>query len=251
MHGLRRRQGRIVEKLLVVGLRGRSDPLPETFDEPLAAADHGLSGGIDRIDEIAVDENADQNPAHQQQNDRSESTDAAAQQFGHRDAESTAPPGRTTKTAAGSGHETQGQRTENHDQAQREHRVVEQHGALADDADAHEHQHDGHQDAADAQRTVDQQDAQPGPCAAAPVADRLAKQLGLLARLAEDTLVGLPTKKRRKERHGGEHPDAEQQQADDPADAVGVAPLNPLPCIGRSGGVSGCHDLTENSTERR
>ena len=220
--------GKVVGKLRAGPGGTRRDLLPEALDELLAAVDDDAAGRIDRIDEVAVDEDPHENPGRDQQDDRTESADAAAQQLGHADAESPAPPGRSAEAPTGAESDAQGERTEDHDHTEGENRMVDQQRPLADDAHTHQHEHDGHEDAEDAERRIDEPPPQPGAGTAAPVADRVAQEPAFLGRLAQNALVGLPAEKRRKERGGGEQTDAEQQQTDDPADAVAVAALDAL-----------------------
>ena len=225
-----------------VGWGMAHDLAAHRLDDPLAAVHHDVAGLIDRIDEIAVDEHARENPPAEQQDERPDHADVGVKHLRNPDAEGAAPAGRGAEAPAVAKGETEGQRPQDEDQQQREDRVVEQQRTLADDADADKHQYAGKQDAEDAERVVHQHAADARTGLAAEVLHLVAQQFALLGRTLQDALVHVPREKREEDRGGDEQTDEKQQQSRDPAGAVAVGAGHGLPPARRGGCiVSGCH----------
>jgi len=212
----------------------------DDLDDLFALVGHDVADLVDLVDEIAVDEYARQNPPAQQQDERSDRADMRAQQGRNLDAERTAPPRRAADAPAVGKGEPEGQRPEDHDEEQREDRMVHQQRPLADDPYPDQHQHHGNQDAEQPERAVDQQHPQPRPGDAAQVLDLGADQFAVLDRLLQHALVGSPAEERKEYRGGGEQAHEQQQQARDPARAVAVGTLHVLSSVGGCR-IFGCH----------
>ena len=212
-----------------VGRGMAHDLAAHRLDDPLAAVHHDVAGLIDRIDEIAVDEHAREDPPAEQQDERPDHADVGVEHLRNPDAEGAAPAGRGAEAPAVAKGETEGQRPQDEDQQQREDRVVEQQRTLADDADADKHQYAGKQDAEDTERVVHQHAADARTGLAAEVLHLVAQQFALLGRTLQDALVHVPREKREEDRGGDEQTDEEQQQSRDPAGAVAVGAGHGLP----------------------
>ena len=209
--------------------------------KPSAAIHHDVSGLVDLVDEIPVDEDAREDPAAGEQDNRSEGPDVDPQQLADGNSERPAPARRATEAPAVGEGETQGQRPEDHDEEQREDRVVHQQRPLADDPHADQDEHHGDQDAEEPERVVDEQARQTRPAPAAEVFGLHAERGALLGGELQPALVGGPAEEGKKHRKSGEQADAEQQQSGDPAHAVAVRALHGLARI--AGCISGSHFL--------
>lgn len=108
------------------------DRLFDQIDDLAALVHHCIACRIDRIDEVAVDEHARQNPGAQQQDDISQHADHARQPPGDLDPEGTAPPAAENGPLLAEG-EAQRKGTQNQNQQSSEHRMVEKQRTLADD----------------------------------------------------------------------------------------------------------------------
>ena len=206
----------------------------DDLDDPAALVHHDVARTIDLVDEIAVDEDARQYPAAHEQDKRAEDADMRVQQGAGLDAESAAPPRRAAKAPLVAEGEAQRQRTEDHDQEERENRMVEQQRTLADDPHADENDHRRNQDAEDAERIIDQQASQLRARPAAEVLRLDAQRQPLLRRELQAALVGGPAEERKQHGRSGEHADEQQQKARDPAGAVAVGAFDALTSVFRS-----------------
>ena len=219
---------------------GRDHLVSDDLDDLFALAGHDVADLVDLVDEVTVDEYARQNPPAQQQDKRSDGADMRAQQPRDLDAECPAPSRRATEAPTVGESEAQSQRPEDHDEEEREDRMVHQQRPLADDPHPDQHQHHGNQDAEQSERTIDQHHSQPRPGDAAEVLDLGADQFAVLDRLLQHALVGSPAEKRKEYRGGGEHSHEQQQQTRDPARAVTVGTLHVLSSVGGCR-IFGCH----------
>ena len=220
-------------------------PAAHGLHDAPAPVHHRVARPIDFIDEVAVDEHAGQNPAAEQQDQRSEDPDTGMQHRRDLDAERPAPTRRAADAPVVTEGESQGQRPENQDEEQREKRMVHQQRTLTDDPQPHERHHHGNQYAEHPERIVHQQTPQPSPRLAAEVLHLVAEQLALLGRLLQDALVHIPADEREEDRRDGEQSREEEQQAPDPADAIAVGPFGSRPPAGGRRriirAVFGCH----------
>ena len=219
----------------------RSHLVADHVDNPSPLVHHGVAGRIDRIDEVAVDEDAGQNPAAQQQDEGPHRANLGAEPLAAPDAEGAAPPRARAEAPLVAEGEAEGERPENHDERERENRVVEQDGALANDAHPHQRQHHGDEHPEDAERTADELLAQPGTRTPAEVLYRVVVERAVAADALQHAQVGRPAEEGEEDRRRGEKPREKEQQAERPAGAVAVRTGGLLTTAG--GGIFGCHGI--------
>ena len=195
-------------------LRHRSHQLAALVDEHVA-------GAVDRIDEIAVDEDARQNPAAQQHDEAPHHTDASAQQASHFDAAGAAPAAVEHSPPVVEG-DAERQRPQDQHQQRAEHRVVEKDGPPAQDARAHHRHDDRDNDPEQTERTADKHLGRPCAQTAAGVVDRIV-EIGILAADAvQRAVIAAPVEVVEDHRRHQKDSGKEQQQAENPPRALAV-----------------------------
>ena len=195
-------------------LRHRSHQLAALVDEHVA-------GAVDRIDEIAVDEDARQNPAAQQHDEAPHHTDASAQQASHFDAAGAAPAAVEHSPPVVEG-DAERQRPQDQHQQRAEHRVVEKDGPPAQDARAHHRHDDRDDDPEQTERTAHEHLGRPCAQTAAGVVDRIV-EIGILAADAvQRAVIAAPVEVVEDHRRHQKDSGKEQQQAENPPRALAV-----------------------------
>ena len=200
------------------------DRLFDQIDDLAALVHHCIACRIDRIDEVAVDEHARQNPGAQQQDDISQHADHARQPPGDLDPEGTAPPAAENGPLLAEG-EAQRKGTQNQNQQSSEHRMVEKQRTLADDPHSDHRDDQGQNDTEQAERPPHQKPGQPSPGVTAGILDRIRQvcQAGiLLFDTGHKAHVGPPVEIVKQHRSRQEKPREKQQQAQYPTHAVTV-----------------------------
>ena len=258
--GIRQRRRSVERRILPAA---RVDHLAaDRIDDLLALIHEDVARPVDLVDEVAVDEDARQDPPSDKQDQRPQRADGPRQQTdrrgfaegaaaGHQVAEGAAQPRARTELPTGVEQEAQRHRPEDHDEEERKDRLVEPQRLLADDPQTDEDQHHGNQDPENAERIVDQQASEPRAERSAGVFDLGTEQLAVLGRLLQDALVRVPAEKGEEDRRGSEQTQTQHQQTRNPAGAVAIRTLHVLPCVG--GCIAGSHfpEFRLDSIEQR
>ena len=110
--------------------------------------------------------------------------------------------------------------------------MIEPQGPLADGPHAQQQHDDGDQDAAHAERIVDEQPPQQGPGPAAQIFASDAEHLALLGRTLQTALVRIPAEERRENRDDGEQTEEERHETGRPPGVFARSPLHGLSAVG-------------------